>query len=200
MRRNPRFSAAEWFLPALLVAAMIAIMLAGERTSGLLRYERDAVLGGELWRLVTGHLVHAGWSHLAWNILGLLLVWALFAGEYSQSRWLALMLASTAAIDLGFLAFEPDIAWYVGLSGVLHGLMAAGLVAWLRQGRDPLTVLVTVLFVAKLVWEHLVGPLPFTAATLAVPVVHQAHSYGAIGGALAALVLGTRPVRAGASL
>jgi hypothetical protein len=32
-----------------------------------------------------------------------------------------------------------------------------------------------------------VGPLPFTASTLAIPVIHQAHTYGAIGGAGAAL-------------
>jgi len=37
---------------------------------------------------------------------------------------------------------------------------------------------VTGLFAAKLAWEHFAGPLPFTAASLAVPVVHEAHTYG----------------------
>ncbi len=120
---------------------------------------------------------------------------ALFAGEYSPRGWIAVMLASTAAIDLGFLAFEPQLDWYVGLSGVLHGLMAAGLVAWLVCRRDPLTVGVAALFVGKLAWEHLRGPLPFTAGTLTVPVVHEAHTYGAIGGALCALVLLARRAR-----
>ena len=122
-------------------------------------------------------------------MLTLVLVFALFASEYSPGEWLAMMLASTAAIALGFLAFEPQLAWYVGLSGVLHGLMAAGLAAWLRVRRDPLTVIVTLLFIAKLAWEHLRGPLPFTAETLSVPVVHQAHTYGAIGGAICALAV-----------
>src|SRR6185503_7072600 len=144
------------------------VMYGGDHAAQVLRYERAAVLSGEAWRLLTGHLVHADLSHLLWNVLGLVLVFVLFAGEYSPGEWIAVMLASTAAIDLGFLAFEPQIEWYVGLSGVLHGFMTAGLVAWLRVRRDPLTV---------------------TAESLTVPVIHEAHSYGAIGGALCAMVL-----------
>jgi hypothetical protein len=67
--------------------------------------------------------------------------------------------------------------------------MAAGLCAWLARTRDALTALVAVLFVAKLAWEHFAGPLPFTAASLDLPVIYQAHSYGALGGLLAALWL-----------
>ena len=44
------------------------------------------------------------------------------------------------------------------------------------------------------------GPLPFTASTLAVPVIHEAHTYGAIGGAVAALWILRRQRRAAASL
>ena len=200
MRRNPRFRPLDWLLPFAIVVVLLLVMLGGERAAAALRFERDAVLAGEAWRLVTGHLVHADRSHLVWNVLGLGLVFALFAGEYSPRGWIAVMLASTAAIDLGFLAFEPQLAWYVGLSGVLHGLMAAGLIAWLPARRDPLTMGVAALFVGKLAWEHLRGPLPFTAGTLTVPVVHEAHTYGAIGGALCALVLLARRARRRARL
>ena len=95
---------------------------------------------GEVWRLVSAHLVHADVAHLAWNLAGAALVWWLFAGEFTRRGWCLVMLASTAAIDLGFILFEPQIEWYVGFSGVLHGCMAAGLVAWLRKARDPLTI------------------------------------------------------------
>ena len=88
----------------------------------------------------------------------------------------------------------------MGFSGVLHGLMAAGLCAWLWRTPDAITALVAGLFAVKLGWEHLVGPLPFTASTLAVPVIHQAHTYGAIGGAVAALWILWRQRPAAASL
>jgi hypothetical protein len=78
--------------------------------------------------------------------------------------------------------------------------MAAGLVAWLRTDRDPLTVIIGALFAGKLLWEHFAGPLPFTAGTMSLPVVYEAHSYGAAGGALAGLGLIRRQPRGGRSL
>ncbi len=189
-----------WQLPAVLVAALVLIHVAASAMLPALRYEREAVLGGEAWRLVTGHLVHADLRHLGWNVLGVVIVWGLFAREYTPRQWLIVLLASTAATSLGFLLLEPGLEWYVGFSGVLHGCMAAGLVASLQSARDPLTWLVTGLFAAKLAWEHSVGALPFTASSISLPVVHEAHTYGALGGLVAALVLSRRPPPASASL
>jgi hypothetical protein len=76
---------------------------------------------------------------------------------------------------------------------VLHGCLAAGLVAWLRGSQDWVTWLVVGLFAAKLAWEHWAGALPFTGASISLPVVHEAHSYGAVGGVLAAAWLVRRP-------
>ena len=100
----------DWALPAVIALVLFGLMLGGETVAAALRYERGAVLSGEVWRLLTAHLVHADWAHLAWNVGGLVLVFALFAGEYSRRDWLLVMLASTAAIDLGFLLLEPDLA------------------------------------------------------------------------------------------
>lgn len=175
----------DWVLPVAICALLLAVHLAAPDW----RYDRAAILAGEAWRLVTGHLLHADASHLGWNVFGVLLVWFLFARDYTPRQWLAILITSTAVTSAGFLFLEPALEWYVGFSGVLHGCMAAGLVAWLRSTRDPLTWLVSGLFVAKLTWEHLHGALPFTAGTMSLPVVHEAHSYGAIGGALAAACL-----------
>lgn len=178
---------ADWVLPGLVAVLAVAIHAAGPTFAGILRYDRAAVLNGQAWRLLTGHLVHADAMHLAWNLAGLLLVWFLFARDHSARDWFVILLASTIAVDLGFLLLEPDLAWYVGFSGVLHGCMAAGLVAWLVTTRDPLTAFVATLFVAKLAWEHVVGPLPITGGSISLPVIYEAHSYGAVGGALAGL-------------
>jgi rhomboid family GlyGly-CTERM serine protease len=184
--RSPR---ASWRIAAAFAVLLIACTLAVPGAISWLRYDRAAVLSGQAWRLVTAHIVHADLAHLAWNLAGAALVWWLFVDEYTRRGWCVVLLASTVAIDLGFLLFEPQLVWYVGFSGVLHGCMAAGLLAWLRRSRDPLVLAVALAFVAKLAWEHYAGALPFTSATLTVPVVHEAHSYGAIGGALAALWL-----------
>jgi rhomboid family GlyGly-CTERM serine protease len=183
---------ADAVFPAAVLVVLAVTFLAGADAVGVLRYERLAVLQGEAWRLVTGHLVHADVVHVGWNVVGVLLVGFLFARDYSPAQWLVVLFASVVAIDLGFLLLEPRLEWYVGFSGVLHGWMAAGLVAWLHRSRDPLTWLVAALFVAKLAWEHHAGALPFTAESLSLPVVHEAHTYGAIGGLLAGVWLTRR--------
>jgi rhomboid family GlyGly-CTERM serine protease len=192
-----RIRAAALVLPVALAAFMAGIYLLPPGAVATLRYERAAVLAGEAWRLVSAHFVHFDAPHLWWNVAGVLLVGFLFAREYSPRQWLLVLLASTLAIDIGFLAFEPGLQWYLGFSGVLHGCAAAGLVAWLRRDRDPFTWLVVAVFAAKLTWEHAVGPLPFTAQSLSLPVIHEAHTYGAVGGLAAGLWLTRRtPARA----
>ena len=195
LQRLLSFHSAVAVFPAVLVAVLLAFHGLGADALPVLRYERSAVLSGEAWRLVTGHLVHADMVHLGWNVLGVLIVAFLVARDYSWRQWLVILGVSIATTDLGFLLLAPQLEWYVGFSGVLHGLMAAGLVAWLRTSRDAITWIVTGLFAAKLAWEHFAGPLPFTAASLELPVVHEAHTYGAIGGALAGLWLTRRMPR-----
>jgi rhomboid family GlyGly-CTERM serine protease len=187
LERLLRARASDLVAPAALVVVLLGVYLAGPGAIHVLRYERAAVFAGEAWRLVTAHLVHADAAHLGWNLLGVGIVAVLFARDYAPRQWLVIAAASVAAIDAGFLLLEPQLEWYLGFSGVLHGLMAAGLVAWLRSSRDPFAWFVTALFVAKLAWEHWAGPLPFTAESLSLPVIHEAHTYGAVGGALAAL-------------
>jgi rhomboid family GlyGly-CTERM serine protease len=200
LARVTHFAARSWRAPLVLAALMTVLTLAGPAVVTRLRYERGAVLAGEVWRLVTAHLVHFDVTHLGWNLLGLALVAWLFGAEYSPLRWLLVLAASTLAIDTGFLLFMPELDWYVGFSGVLHGAMTAGLVKWLVRTRDWITWLVAALFAAKLTWEHLAGPLPFTAASLQLAVVHEAHSYGALGGLAMASWLETRRCGATRSL
>lgn len=196
-----QLGARAWRAPLLLALALVAVQLLSAPVREILPYDRAAILtGGEYARLVTAHFFHHDLRHLAWNLVGLALVAALFAREFALSGWIVILVASTVAVDLGFLLLEPQLEWYVGFSGVLHGLMAAGLCAWLWRTPDAITALVAGLFALKLGWEHLVGPLPFTASTLAIPVIHQSHTYGAIGGTAAALWLLWRQRAAAPSL
>jgi len=181
------FRLADWVTPLVVMVLVLLLQVAVEDPVGTLRYEREAIAGGQWWRLLSGHFVHADWNHMIWNLLGVGLVWFLFAQDYRPAQWLAIIASALLAIDLGLGLFEPEIAWYVGFSGVLHGCIAAGLIAWLGKERDALTVVVATLFLAKLAWEHWAGPLPLTSTSMSVPVIHEAHSYGALGGAACAL-------------
>jgi len=171
----------------LVAILVIAFGLFGKSARETFRYDRALVLdGGEYWRLVTGHFVHGSLRHLILNLVALALVTALFARDYSARGWLLITALSMAAIDVGFVFYEPHLAWYVGYSGVLHGILAAGTVAWWRRGPATLALALSAILVGKLAWEQWHGALPLSGD---LPVVVDAHLYGALGGALAASIL-----------
>lgn len=171
------------WLVGLLAAVLVLLWFTGESGRELLRYERGAVLQGhQYWRLLTGHLVHGSGQHLLLNAVGLGLIAALFPREYSLRSWLLILASSIVSIDLGFVLLEPQLQWYVGLSGVLHGALGAGALGWWRHESKPLALGLTAVLLGKLAWEQWHGALPLSGD---MPVVVDAHLYGAIGGALA---------------
>jgi len=172
---------------ALLATCLLLLLvtLTGDGGRLALRYERAGLAAGQYWRLVTAHLVHLDVRHALLNSLGLALMWALFARDYSPRQWLVVVLLSMAAIDAGLWLADSTVVWYVGSSGVLHGVMAAGTVAHLRAGEREGWILAVVL-VMKLAYEQWFGALPLSGRD---PVVVDAHLYGVLGGAAAAACL-----------
>ena len=173
----------SWVVVALLVVCTL-LAVGGDGLREVGRYEREAIESGEYWRLVSGHLVHLGFGHLWPNLAATAVIGLLFEGVFRNADWLRVAAASAAAIDLGLYALEPQVLWYVGLSGVLHGYVAAGALALLVR-RDKLGVVLAIGVAAKLIFEQVSGPVPFTAQSVGGPVVVAAHLYGVVGGLLA---------------
>ena len=183
-----------WWIP--IGIAVVSTVLQALGLDTVLRYSREGVAQGQLWLLLTGNLVHLGWSHLVLNLAGLLMVWWFYDDEFSVGEWLWIVLVSGLFVTVGLYLFDPRLIWYVGLSGLLHGLFIAGGICLL--GRDTrFAVLLLALFAAKLAWEQTVGSLPGTSDMAGGPVVVNSHLYGAIGGAVAALLLLAREAVAG---
>ncbi len=176
---------------ALLAACMLLLLLAlaGDGARDALRYDRAGLAAGQWWRLLTAHLVHLNLEHALLNALGLALMWALFERDFRPRQWLGILLGATAAIDAGLWFRDSTVAWYVGSSGVLHGIMAAGTLAHLRRGEQDGWVL-AVFLLGKLAYEQWMVALPFSRG-LGVVVV-DTHLFGAAGGALVAALL--RPI------
>jgi rhomboid family GlyGly-CTERM serine protease len=173
----------------IIAAALLLLGLPDEWTRAHLSYARDAVRGAELWRLISAHVVHLDFRHALLNVVGLVLVWALYRRLWSASEWLVIVLSGMLAIDAGLWVLQPGLEWYVGASGVLHAMIAAGLVAQFRTER-AIAVGVALLLIAKLAWEARQGALPFAGGDQ--HVVLPAHLYGAIGGLIAGLCLSLR--------
>lgn len=175
-------------LPVSLAVISLAAMVGGSHAFYWLSYERDAILDGQVWRVLTGHLMHLGWPHVLLNLAGLALLWIIFGRLLSFERWVVALVCCAFGVSLGLLLFHPELDWYVGMSGVLHGMFVIGAIAGIRSGYRAEWLLLGLLTV-KLVWEQLRGATPATAEFVGGAVIVDAHLYGAITGLAVALAL-----------
>jgi membrane associated rhomboid family serine protease len=90
------------------------------------------------------------------------------------------------AISSGLWWLSPSVGWYVGASGVLHAVMAAGCARHLAERAWDRWLLLAILC-AKLAYEQLGGREPPL-------VVVDAHLYGAVCGFAVGAVLSWRIV------
>lgn len=177
----------HWPVPLVVAAASITAAMAGASGREWLRYDRLSIADGEVWRLLTAHVVHLNPGHLVLNLAGLALVWLLVGSCFSALAWWIVIAFTLAVIDAGFWFLDSGLSWYVGMSGLLHGLLMAGVVDRLRDAPVESAVL-GLLVAAKIVYEQFAGPLPGSEASAGGPVVVNAHLYGAIAGALAGAI------------
>jgi rhomboid family GlyGly-CTERM serine protease len=172
---------------ALLAACAVfaAFELGGDAVRNALSYDRAALAAGELWRAASAHFVHLDANHALLNGFGVVLMWALFARDYSPARWAAIYCCACLAVSAGLWFFSPQVTWYVGASGALHGVMTAGTLAHLKR-RDLDGWILAIFIVAKLAYEQTAGSMPFSGSA---HTIVDAHLYGAVGGLLPALFL-----------
>ncbi|MEM7053803.1 MAG: rhombosortase [Pseudomonadota bacterium] len=131
------------------VLGVLFVLLPGPEP---LAYHAVKVSAGEVWRLVTAHLVHADPAHLAWNALGLAVLGMLIE---RQDRALLLAGFGIGMLAVSALLLSPlsSLIQYCGLSGVLNSLLVVALfVEWRKGSRTPV-LLVTAASLAKLAWE-----------------------------------------------
>lgn len=181
----------HWILPICILVIAIINTSFQNTTETWLRYDRVNILEGELWRIFSAHLMHLTWNHLFMNLAGLLFIFFFFGNLLTQKQWLGIMAFSALFISLILLWTQPELRWYVGLSGVLHGLFIAGGIADIKI-RPKEAFLFLAFIIGKLTYEQLMGPLPGSEESAGGPVLVDAHFYGAIAGLIFMLMLKAR--------
>jgi len=187
---------------AAIAVAIALLALHAFAPGDALEYQRDA-LARQPWRVLTGHLVHINWPHALINVVALWIVARLYAPDLSATRQAIALAVSALAISAALAWLHPDIEWYRGLSGALHGLFFAGAVKWLLTER-PRSLqrlwMPALLFLGgwmKVVFEQpYYGALP-RADWLGAAVVPQAHLAGAACGTVLGALFAAAKARAG---
>lgn len=167
--------------PLFTVALLILLVVLHAFTPGpeSLAFNASRIQAGEVWRLLTGHFVHADTHHLAWNGLALAVLGFLIE-RHSRPLLFGALLAGVLFVDLLLLSPFSMLAQYCGLSGVLNTLLVVALyLEWRRGGGFPV-LLVAVASVAKLTWELSQGAALLTQ--ISWPPYPAAHAAGMLGG------------------
>lgn len=179
-----------WLSPVALAALILLLLAGGQPVRAVLAYERAALEHGQIWRLVTGHLVHLGWYHAVLNLIALLALCLLCPQPLSPREWIRRLTVLSVSISLMLYAFVPTVVWYVGLSGVLHGLFLLGLVPMARRG-DRVAIACLLYLLAKLTWEQVMGTPVSDATAIGGRVVTEAHLFGTLAGLAYGLAFGS---------
>lgn len=176
------------YLVALLIAsAALAATIWGDTAYALLRYDRAALQHAEAWRLLTGHLVHANLAHCALNLAVLFAILAIFANQITARGLAVAVFILSLTVSGGLYFLSSEIQWYIGLSGVLHGVFALYALSAALTG-SRIHALATLALVGKVTYELIAGPGEDIKALIGMNVIVDAHLYGMVGGLVIALV------------
>lgn len=183
---------------SLFLSAMAVLVFVQPSAGTWLQYDRRAIAGGEIWRLVSSHWTHVSADHLFWDVLTFLLLGTL-CEQINRLRFCTCVLASTIIIPVALWTTMPQLWIYRGLSGIdsaLYLLLAVTLLKDEIQGKRWAWVIALlgalVAFVAKAGYEITTGGIIFVnrGASHMIPVP-LAHCAGAVVGT----IVGLMPIR-----
>ena len=175
--------------PGLLLSLLVLIgLILGEQSLSQLQYQRQAIIDGQLYRLLTAHLVHTNNVHVLLNLMGLILIVALSQLQLGQRDWWVTLFFSALFVSGGLMLFNPELQWYRGMSGVLHGV-AVVLILKARQLAGFIRAIVLIALAAKIVLEQWHIGLWQSEQLIGSAVIVDAHLYGVIGGLFSFMIL-----------
>lgn len=143
----------DYLLYLFLLATIAVLALLEPVSSTWLMFDRSAINSGQLWRLFSGHFVHLSPMHMFGNALGVILL-GYIAGKYLNNKLGVFLLAwCVLVVGIGLYGYADYLQRYVGLSGVLHGLLlVAPFVSKFYSRRIACAFFVVI--VSKVTWEQ----------------------------------------------
>lgn len=170
---------------AVCAAALVATACAAAGWGADALVSDRRLLGGELWRALTGPLVHATWAHLVRDVSLTAIVG--IAYEQPLARRCPALILLGLAVPTFVSLMAGGVSIYYGLSGLSHALIAAAAGVELALRRGPARLLagaVAAALVAKVGYELISGsPAFFMDLGEGVRQLPIAHAAGAAVGA-----------------
>lgn len=168
----------NWFFIGLL-CLVIYVVSADNIT--VFDYNRELIINGEYWRLISGNFNHTNIYHLLLNLSALAVMAGLHYRYYSSAAYVSLILCLSIGVGIGILWLSPSTHLYVGLSGVLHGIIIVGAILDItkRYYSGYLLIIGTII---KVIHEQLFDSPIAMSQLIDAKVLTEAHLYGLVSG------------------
>lgn len=150
-------------------------------------WNKQLIAEGEYWRIVSGNFSHNNLIHWLMNIATLVLVFFVFDDRLSNKHFM--LLSTSLCIAGGGLLWFARYDEYVGLSGLIHGLIAYAAMVDLLTDKKRVGSIVLAGLSAKLLMEQLYGGDPWVTDLIGINVAIDAHLLFAVLGISFALLL-----------
>lgn len=168
--------------PLAFFVLIVLLELLKPTSTELLGFYPDSIANGEVWRAITGQILHSNTNHMLLNIAGLALVWALHGEYYTSKHYSILMFTSLTLVGAGLVAVYSNTIYY-GLSGIIHTLLIYGAVIDISKHRKTGWLLVIGVW-AKVYYELTFGASAATANLIGASVAVEAHLIGVCVGSI----------------
>jgi rhomboid family GlyGly-CTERM serine protease len=180
-------------LQVVLIVALLSVIIfmseyfLGSSFTQTLVYQRNLITEGEIWRLLSGHLLHTNGYHLLLNLAALFMLWALHGRFYNIRNYTILFLWCSITTSVGIYYFDPTLIQYVGLSGVLHGVFVFGALMDINA-KDKTGYLLFLGVWLKIAHEQFYGASNDVSNLIEASVAVNAHLWGALGGLVFSII------------
>lgn len=184
----------DWQAVLLAWSCIAALVITYQAIPGLASwgcFRRDTFLQGEWWQLMTAPWIHLNYTHAGLNLIMTAVLMALFAGQVRPWQQLLIVMLSGIVLLLLLAYAFPEVQWYVGLSGSLHGLAIYGALTLLGSdepfAQAKITLSERYIGVVVLLWVSIKLVLEHAWSTPIIwrnnmPIATAAHLTGALAG------------------
>lgn len=172
----------NYCLYSLLLIIIVLLSLIEPLSSSWMMFDREAIGDGQVWRLFSAHFVHLSLNHMLGNAFGVILFGYIAGRSLNNLLGVLLLLWCTLMVGVGLYCYADYLYRYVGLSGVLHGLLlVAPFISRFYSFRIAVSFFAVI--VLKVIWEQ--SPFYDDMAMFGViggRVETNAHLLGVIAG------------------
>jgi len=172
----------NWFILGLLCLIIYAITADSITT---VDYNRELIINGEYWRLLSGNFNHTNIYHLLLNVTALAVIGGLHYRYYSSGTFILLILLLSLGVGVGILLLSPGTQLYVGLSGILHGIIIVGAIIDVSKRYYSGYVLI-IGTIIKVINEQIFNSPVEISQLIEAKVLTEAHLYGLVTGLIIA--------------